>query len=586
MPIRATRPTADVPPTPSAAADPSPKVLALLSFAVSTLFLAHYYRYSQILLSGDAVGHINIARRVFDSRTPGLGQIGTVWLPLQHLLTIPFIVSTSMWSSGIGGSIPTMAGYIIGVLGMYRLVRDGLDSRLAGWIAALIYGANPNLLYVQTTALNEPLSMGLFIWAVVWFCDFAKRSLQPPLASHEQIANLHKEALIRHPLVLCGLALLGEILIRYDGWFNGCAFGVATLIVLYLAHRCGRDLRAFRRPFLTFVILLAVGPAFWFAWNAAFFGDPLAFMYGPYSAKAIEERTTPPGSPHHPGWHAPGVATLYLLRDLQLNLGAGRLLVGPPQRTAYAPTASPGRWQHLWLPIAALGTLIVILWARAALWSLLLWLPLPFYAISIAWGSVPIFIPVWWPFSYYNTRYALELLPAIPAFWAAAAWFVIRTLRQRLPAGRGRFTCVAVTLLTLLYVGFSYGSIWRTVPICLREIRANGGARYGMDGELAALLRRLPSNATILMYLGDNGGALERAPLPLKRTINEGNYELWEDALRHPAASADYIIAADGDQVADAVRAHPEGLAVVAVIDAPWQNPIRIYRPIATMPRP
>ena len=49
---------------------------------------------------------------------------------------------------------------------------------------------------------------------------------------------------------------------------------------------------------------------------------------------------------------------------------------------------------------------------RAFLWTLLLWLPVPFYAYSVAYGSVPIFLPVWWPHSWYNTRYGMELLPA------------------------------------------------------------------------------------------------------------------------------------------------------------------------------
>ncbi len=43
--------------------------------------------------------------------------------------------------------------------------------------------------------------------------------------------------------------------------------------------------------------------------------------------------------------------------------------------------------------------------------ALLLWIPLPFYAYSVAYGSVPIFIPLWWPHSWYNTRYGMEMLP-------------------------------------------------------------------------------------------------------------------------------------------------------------------------------
>ena len=51
-----------------------------------------FYRHGDVLLYGDAVAHINIARRVFDSKTPGLLQLGTVWLPLPHLLIMPFIL--------------------------------------------------------------------------------------------------------------------------------------------------------------------------------------------------------------------------------------------------------------------------------------------------------------------------------------------------------------------------------------------------------------------------------------------------------------------------------------------------------------
>src|SRR5437868_7977988 len=72
-------------------------LLAWLATCVSVFTFLFYYRQGEVLLYGDAIAHINIARRVFDSRTPGLLQLGTVWLPLPHLLMIPFIISTQMW---------------------------------------------------------------------------------------------------------------------------------------------------------------------------------------------------------------------------------------------------------------------------------------------------------------------------------------------------------------------------------------------------------------------------------------------------------------------------------------------------------
>src|SRR5271168_4768647 len=79
--------------------------LAWLAIFISVFSFLYYYRHGDLLLYGDAVAHINIARRVFDSKTPGVLQLGPVWLPLPHLLILPFIISKPMWQTGAGGSI-------------------------------------------------------------------------------------------------------------------------------------------------------------------------------------------------------------------------------------------------------------------------------------------------------------------------------------------------------------------------------------------------------------------------------------------------------------------------------------------------
>ena len=81
--------------------------------------------------------------------------------------------------------------------------------------------------------------------------------------------------------------------------------------------------------------------------------------------------------------------------------------------------------------LAALGTAIA--WftrkvgsrRRAYAWLLLLWLPVPFYTWSVAYGSVPIFFPAWWPYTWYNTRYGLELLPALALGLGFAAQLIV-----------------------------------------------------------------------------------------------------------------------------------------------------------------
>src|SRR6266852_318559 len=183
--------------------------LAAICAVVSIGALIFYFHRDAILLYGDAVAHINIARRVFDSRTPGVFQLGTVWLPLPHLLDIPFIVNGWLWQTGLGASVPSMVAYVAGTLGVFRLV-SGLVSRTAAWIAALIYALNPNLIYMQTTAMTEPLYLALFVWAVVYFSEFA----------HE--ATITDEDTQASSLLLkCGLCLAAACLTRYDGWFLG-----------------------------------------------------------------------------------------------------------------------------------------------------------------------------------------------------------------------------------------------------------------------------------------------------------------------------------------------------------------------------
>src|SRR5215475_11776423 len=105
-----------------------PWPVAALAITVSLLSFLYYFQRGQILLYGDAVAHINIARRVFDSQTPGLLQLGTVWLPLPHLLMIPFLLSDAAWQNGVGGSIPSMVAYVLGAIGMFRLVRGTLNG--------------------------------------------------------------------------------------------------------------------------------------------------------------------------------------------------------------------------------------------------------------------------------------------------------------------------------------------------------------------------------------------------------------------------------------------------------------------------
>lgn len=525
-------------------------VAALAGCASVASFLIYFHN-CDILLYGDAVAHINIARRVFDSRTPGLLQLGTVWLPLPHLLMMPFLVSKWTWQTGVGGSLPSMVTYVFGVIGIFRLVRGALIAlgrtqslaRITGGFAAAIYGLNPNLLYLQSTAMTESLYLALFIWAVVHFSEFL---------GERQAEDWSPEA--RRSLWKCGLCLAGACLTRYDGWFLAASIAGLVLRVGWRSPSRGE-----RRTGWVFVCLAGAVPMLWFAYNGTVYKNALEFANGPYSARAIEKRTAVANVPPHPGTHNLPVAGLYFLK-------AGEFSV------------AEGDWQPAWLLVALLGSFLVFR-NRQSTALLLLWVPVPFYVLSVAYGGVPIFTPAWSPHSLYNTRYGVQLLPALAVFVALAVQYVASLVPT--PTAKR-----ATVVLGAGFVVLSYASVWRAQPGCFREAWVNSRTRLQLERVLAGKLQQLPPGATLLMYLGEHVGALQDAGIPLKQTINEGNHRvwkqpsdpegLWERALADPTSCADFVVAFEGDPVWQAV--HARGLPAVVIIGLNGQSAATIFR--------
>jgi hypothetical protein len=527
-------------------------LVAQLAACVSFVSFAYYFQHSGLLLYGDAVAHINIARRVFDSRTPGLLQLGTVWLPLPHLLMIPFLLFDSAWQSGIGGSIPSMVAYVIGAAGVFRLLRSALSvssepdvrARIAAWLGAIAYAANPNLIYLQITAMTESLYLALFIWAVVYFGDFVRQSSQkdgPPDAASSS-------------LIKCGLCLAAACLTRYDGWFLATAMCLAALAIMVKGNT-----QVPRHGVAKFVLLAAAAPAFWLAYNAIIYRNPLEFANGPYSARAIEQKSATPGSPAHPGSHDLPVASSYFLKSAELNMAEGKS-------------------QKVWLLLLLAGTITILISARKLWPLLLLWIPFPFYMLSVAYSGVPIFVPTWWPFSFYNVRYGLQLLPLFSVSVAVTTYFLLRLARSK-----NAKTAIVSAVLILLAANYAF--VWKAQPVCFREAWVNSRSRIAFETELASNLNKLPHNSNLLMYLGDHVGALQRAGIPLRRTINEGNHRpwkspvdsegLWERALASPSQYVDFVIAMDGDPVALGVQ--KQALTSLVVIHTAGQPAATIY---------
>ena len=528
---------------------------ARFTFAVGVLSIAaliFYYAHQQLLLYGDAVAHINIARRVVDNRHPltSYGQLGTVWLPLQHVAMLPFVWNNALWRSGIAGAIPSMVAYVLGTLGIFRLVKGRAPAPVA-YLAAGIYGLNPNLLYMQTTAMNEPIMLAFFIWAVVYLDEFLRAIFPQFIEPSVRTAQMKPQ----RALEACGIVLAGGAYTRYDGWFIAAIIGVVVLFLFTLWWRRGSDSarrRSMVRSLAAFLVLTALVPVFWLVYTYNVSGYAFDFANGPYSAKAIALRTTAPGVHPYPGYHDLSTAAVYFLKSAKLNVGTDL-------------------WGQALFVLALAGTVVAAWKLRRYGVLLLLWLPLPFYALSIAYGSVPIYLPMWYPFSYYNARYGLELLPVFAVFIAVLTDFILER-KSRAPARIG------IWIVVIGVVAGSYVSAYLQTPITLREAQANSHGRITMERALASYLAQVPPTATLFMYGAEHAGALQLADVPWRRVISESEHPDWDLALVTPAGRSDYVVACEGDPVWAAVREHRPDFLELFSISAPGQQRCTIYK--------
>ena len=540
---------------------PIPRRESLLTLAgcaaLSLLAIAWSWRHHALLNYGDAVAHLNIARRVFDSRIPRFSELGSVWLPLPHILMIPFVQVYSWWANGIAGIVPSALAYLAACVGIYRLARVWL-APAPSVVALAFFAFNPNLLYLQTTAMTEPLFLCEMVWLALLMVEF-RLSLNPSASlTHHASQPTPNPRLYSKTKTKIAIVLVAAIFTRYDGWIMALLAwtGIGVLLL-----RRGQ----LRSPaFWVASAFVVAAPIFWFAYNASAFGDWLYFARGPYSAAAIEVRTSAPGFPPHPGWHNPWVSLIFFVKCAELDaapVGCGTFLL----LTALFGAA----WS--WLTARR----------RAISWALLLlWFPVPFYAYSISWGSVPIFMPVWWPHSYYNLRYGLELLPAIALAVGFGAQFALAAVREFKPSLRGlawqtRALCALLVLCLINSI-----QMLRERPLVYVEgtknIQAHRPYELAIPPVLRSLLATRPG-APLLVINSLDPEIIARTGIPLRQTINESDLWIYDAALAAPASHAALILAFDGDDVDRAVHAHPEHLTVVQRFTAPWQPGATIY---------
>jgi hypothetical protein len=159
-----------------------------------------FYAHGWLLYYGDAEAHLNAARRILDSQTPGYEQLGPPWLPLLHVLILPFARNAELWRSGLAGAIPPAVCFVVAGLFLFAATRRIFRSTPAALAAAALFACNPNMMYLQSIAMTE----AVFAAALMALLYFSVR---------------FRETQGWGTLCGAGIAACAGTLTRYDGWF-------------------------------------------------------------------------------------------------------------------------------------------------------------------------------------------------------------------------------------------------------------------------------------------------------------------------------------------------------------------------------
>jgi len=228
---------------------------------ISTLIIVNAFLYflyhDQTFVHIDAIAHVNKARGLFDNFSPGLKQLGTVWLPLPHILAAPLAAIDPLWRNGAAGSLISVASFIGAGIFLFSAGYTWTGAPVVGWMAFLLFALNPHIIYLFSTPENEPLMIccatGLLYYLIRWTQEEAWKDL-----------------------ALAALFAFAGTWTRYEGW----ALAAAACIVVAIVTRRKRLESA-----ILFTGAAALGPLIWMIFNWIYFEDPLMFAIGAGSAQ-------------------------------------------------------------------------------------------------------------------------------------------------------------------------------------------------------------------------------------------------------------------------------------------------------------
>jgi hypothetical protein len=490
-------------------------VATLLGLAATWYYAAHDLTLSHY----DAKAHLVVARRIFDSLTPGWRQIGAVWLPLPHVLNALPVQVDAWYQFGTSGVAISLVSFVAAAVALVWYVQRVTGAVPAAVVSAAVFLVQPDLLYLQATPMTEPLLLGLTVLGVAllarWAATGGTSAAWPS-----------------------GLVLALACLTRYEAWpVTSAALAVAALVVGSGLSAAGQGVRS-----------------------------PGDRSWGQVSRTPAGVPGHTASAPHRLGW---AVALGRVARVGIWPLGAflgflvlSKATVGDWLVTGgfyVAENPADGRpllalqqvgwglgriagWPATWL--AAVGVLTT------------LWMGLRDRRRLDWWFALALIGTAALPFYAFVSGHPFRIRYMVPLIAAAAACggLLVAALPRRMQWG--------AALLVLIALGVDRRPLGLTSPMVAEAQwdRANQAARR----EVTACLLREWRGEPILVSMGSLAHYMQemsRDGFVLRHFVHEGIGELWYACLEHPARHVDWLLieerAEGGDLFSARVAADP-----------------------------
>ena len=474
-----------------------PRLLAVVAAVAGGVAWIIFSRAGLVLSHYDAEAHLVVARRVFDNLTPGWQQIGAVWLPLPHLIDLLPVQIDFFYRTGLFASFVSVVCLATTTYVAARLVLRVTGSAIGACVSALLLLLNPNLLYLHTTPMTEPLLIAATALTILWLVEWVDAGAMVPGAGVRDPGSVPPKL---------AAALFATMWTRYEAW---PIVGVALAATAYALWRRGASFNTLLRRGTSLI-----------SWPAL---AVIIFL--------INSRITVGSWFVSEGFYVPDPT--YAHQPIRTLVG---IWWGTHQLSGYPIEA------------AALATAVVMAWralARKQDASLLITLAL------FASAAVP--AVAFFDGHPYRIRYMIPLVSACAVF----SGFAVGLIAQTRKAPALRYAAAGILLASLLIES----PIWNLNAPMLLEAQWDRGASIGRRSVTTCLAREyngdkvLASMGSLAHYMQE----LSNSGFAIADFVNEGNGAIWNLALQTgPAPHAGWMlveeVAEGGDVLAEHVR--------------------------------